>query len=131
MTSRFHIELSSDLLALIRNIRLIHLFDITKLMNNYKKTSYEKNWDYLCLQTWNSHLNVVYLRTIVENCEVAITYTNTSGQVASRAVAPSELSTVIDDAQPKSSFKYVSSYLPEKHAMDRFTVTSAELYFPE
>ena len=82
------------------------------------------------IETKNGVTTILW-RTIVENCEVAITYTNTSGQVASRAVAPSELSTVIDDAQPKSSFKYVSSYLPEKHAMDRFTVTSAELYFPQ
>jgi hypothetical protein len=70
-------------------------------------------------------------RSIVENCEVVITYTNMLGAVTTREVTPTDLSTIIDDAQPKSSFRYVSSYLPERQAIDRFSVTSEELYFPE
>lgn len=70
-------------------------------------------------------------RTIVENCKVEIIYTNVAGIISKRSVIPTEISTVIEDAQSKSPFSYVSTYLPEEDAIDDFSVTSETMYFPE
>lgn len=70
-------------------------------------------------------------RTIIENCEVEIIYTNISGTISKRSVAPKETSTIIEDVLPKSAFSYVSTYLPEVGAIDHFSVTSKTMYFPE
>lgn len=70
-------------------------------------------------------------RNIVENCEVEITYTNLIGAISKQYVIPTEITTLIEDAQPKSSFSYVSTYLPEEGAIDVFSVDSETMYFPE
>ena len=70
-------------------------------------------------------------RSVVENCKVRITYTNVAGMISERLVIPTETNTVIEDVKPKSSFSYVSTYLPEEDAIDSFSVTSETLYFPE
>lgn len=70
-------------------------------------------------------------RSIVENCEVEITYSTADGNTAKKSVSPTELSTVIEDALPGGSYSYVSTYLPEEGAMDKFTVDSGTLTFPE
>ena len=70
-------------------------------------------------------------RAIVENCEVEISYTNVAGISTKRLVISTELSTVIEDAQQKSAFSYVSTYLPEEDAIDDFSVASETMYFPE
>ncbi len=70
-------------------------------------------------------------RTIVENCEVKITYTNVEGITSERSVISTEINTVIEDVLPNSPFSYVSTYLPEEDAIDSFSVTSETLYFPE
>lgn len=70
-------------------------------------------------------------RSIVENCEVEITYSNVGGQTSKKSVSPTELSTVIGDALPGGSYSYISSYLPEDGAIDTFVIESGTLYFPE
>lgn len=67
---------------------------------------------------------------VVENCDVAITYTDMEGNTAKRSVAPTELTTVLENVLPESTFSYVSAYLPEDGAIDRLTVTSEPLLFP-
>jgi len=74
---------------------------------------------------------IIVWRTIVENCEVEITYTNVEGIISKQLVIPTEMTTVIEDAQPKSAFDYISTYLPEENAIDDFSVVSETMYFPK
>ena len=70
-------------------------------------------------------------RAVVENCNVEITYSNTEGKTTKKAVGPSEISTVISDALPGSTYSYTSTYLPEEGAIDTFVIESDTLKFPE
>jgi len=74
---------------------------------------------------------VITWRNIVENCTVEITYTDISGTAIRRLVPPTEISTVIENIRPGSSFTYESTYLPEALSLDSFSVTSGIRYFPE
>lgn len=70
-------------------------------------------------------------RNVVANCVVEISYTNTMGVVSKQTATPTELKTVIEDVLPGSTFSYVSTYTPEKGAMDVFSVNSETINFPE
>ena len=70
-------------------------------------------------------------RSVVENCNVEITYTNAAGGTSKLSVSPTDLSTVIGDAQPGGSYSYASTYLPEEGAIDTFVIESGPKVFPE
>lgn len=70
-------------------------------------------------------------RTLVENCDVEITYTNNSGATTKMSAAPSELTTVLEDAKYGTTFTYVSTYLPEEGSIDVFSVVSEEIAVPK
>ena len=81
--------------------------------------------------TLNSGKVTITWRSLVENCEVEVTYSTADGKTAKKSVGPSELSTVIEDALPGGSYSYVSTYLPEEGALDKFSIDSGTLTFPE
>ncbi len=70
-------------------------------------------------------------RSVVENCDVEVTYSTVGGGTSKLSVGPTELSTVIADAQPGGSYSYTSTYLPEEGAIDTFVVESGPKTFPE
>lgn len=81
--------------------------------------------------TGNNGKVTISWRSVVENCEVEISYTTVEGNTAKKSAGPSDLSTVIEDALPGSSFSYVSTYLPEEGALDTFAIESGTMQFPE
>ena len=81
--------------------------------------------------TMKSGKATITWRSLVENCEVEITYSTVGGNTAKKTAGPSELSTVIEDALPGGSYSYVSTYLPEEGALDTFAIDSGTLTFPE
>ena len=81
--------------------------------------------------TLNKGKVTIEWRTVVENCEVEISYSNAQGGTSKLSVDPTALSTVIADALPGGAFSYVSTYLPEEGAIDTFRIESETLHFPE
>ena len=81
--------------------------------------------------TLNKGKVTIEWRTVVENCEVEISYTNAEGGTSKLSADPKALSTVIADALPGGAFSYVSTYLPEEGAIDTFQIESETLHFPE
>ena len=81
--------------------------------------------------TLNKGTVTIAWRSVVENCDVEITYSKVGGGTSKLSVGPSDLSTAIGDALPGGSFSYVSSYLPEEGALDTFVIESGTLTFPE
>ena len=70
-------------------------------------------------------------RSVVENCEVEVSYINADGNMVKKSAGPTDLSTVIEDALPGGPFSYVSTYLPEEGALDTFAIESGTMQFPE
>ena len=81
--------------------------------------------------TLNKGKVTIEWRTVVENCEVEISYINAEGGTSKLSADPKALSTVIADALPGGAFSYVSTYLPEEGAIDTFQIESETLHFPE
>ena len=81
--------------------------------------------------TLNGGKATITWRSLVENCEVEITYSTADGKTAKKTVSPSELTTVIEDALPGGTYSYVSTYLPEEGALDTFAIESEAMHFPE